>query len=219
MKPHSSVLPILSDPVGSCQCCHAVPDGPVTGTADVRFSENSSPTRAKENVVQTGLVREVRRVRRLAALVTVVAAGACSGSSLASPDARLASKRDGIAVGPSGLEQRLTTQVLAPPAGSPYTAELVVTSTIVNTSAAAVKLTSRTCLFREEDIATTAKVDRFEPFISCGAVEATGDLGPGQSTPRMEVRFGVRSTTGTYTLELRHALSPQFRAETAFRIP
>jgi hypothetical protein len=35
----------------------------------------------------------------------------------------------------------------------------------------------------------------------------------------MEVRFGVRSGTGTYTLGLRHALSPEFRGEVSFTVP
>jgi hypothetical protein len=35
----------------------------------------------------------------------------------------------------------------------------------------------------------------------------------------MEVQFGVRSGAGTYTLKLRHALAPEFRAEASFRIP
>jgi hypothetical protein len=33
------------------------------------------------------------------------------------------------------------------------------------------------------------------------------------------VQFGVRSGPGTYTLKLRHSLTPEFRAEATFRIP
>ena len=172
------------------------------------------------NVVPTGLVREVARARGLVSLAALVAIAACSGSSLSEPgDAKALSKRDGVATGPSGLEQRLTTRVEPAPAGSPYTAQLVVTSVVVNTGSAPVKLMSRTCLFRDSDVETTAKMDRFEPFISCSAIEATTDLAPGQSTPPMEVVFGVRSPAGTYTLTLRHALSPEFRAEASFRVP
>jgi len=171
-------------------------------------------------VVPTALVREAARARGIVSLAALVTLAACSGSSLSEPrDANLVSKRDGVATDASGLEQRLTTRVEAAPATSPYTAQLVVTSVIVNTGAAPVKLTWRTCLFRDSDVETTAKVDRFEPFIACSAIEATTVLAAGQSTPPMEVTFGVRSPAGNYTLTLRHALSPEFRAETSFRVP
>jgi hypothetical protein len=109
--------------------------------------------------------------------------------------------------------------VEAAPAGSPYTAQLTVTSTIVNTGSAPVKLTSRMCLFMEADVETNAQMNRLEPLISCGAVEGTSDLAPGQSTGPMQAQFLVRSGSGTYTIKLRHALSPAFRAEASFRVP
>ena len=174
------------------------------------------------------LVRDVRRrmssssrtVRRLAAVATLATVAACSNGTLSGPgDANLVSSRDGIAVGPSGLEQRLVTKVEAAPAGSPYTAQLTVTSTIVNTGSAPVRLTSRVCFFLDADVETTAQMNRFEPLISCAAVSAMGDLAPGQSTGPMDVSFGVRSGPGTYTLKLRHALSPEFRDEVSFRVP
>lgn len=153
----------------------------------------------------------------LAALATVAA---CSSGTLSGPgDASLGTNRDGVAVGPSGLEQRLVTKVEAPLAGSPYTAQLTVTSTIVNTGSATVSLTSRVCLFLDADIETTAQMARFEPLISCAAVSAARDLAPGQSTAPMQAQFGVRSGAGTYTIRLRHALSPEFRGEASFRIP
>ena len=148
------------------------------------------------------LVRDVQRrtsissrtVRGLATLAVLAAVGACSSGTLSGPgDASLVSNRDGIAVGPSGLEQRLVTKVEAAPAGSPYTAQLTVTSTIVNTGSTPVRLTSRACFFLEGDVETNAQMNRFEPLISCAAVSATGDLAPGQSTGPMEVSFGVRS--------------------------
>ena len=148
-----------------------------------------------------------------------IAVAACSSGSLSGPDASLVTSRDGIAAGPSGLEQRLVTKVEAPPAGGTYTAQLTVTSTIVNTGSAPVKLTSRMCLFMEADIETNAQMNRLEPFISCGAVEGTSDLAPGQSTGPMQAQFLVRSGSGTYTIKLRHALSPAFRAEASFRVP
>jgi hypothetical protein len=176
--------------------------------------------------VPTDLVRDgsrrlitPARIRNLVSLTTLAALAACSGGSLSGPgDASLVADRDGVARGPSGLEQRLATSVEVAPGGSPYTAQLVVTSTIVNTGSESVPLTARVCLFQDADVETTAKLDRFEPLISCAAVSATRTLAPGQSTEPMEVRFGVRSGPGTYTLRLRHALSPEFRAETTFRI-
>ena len=166
----------------------------------------------------------VRRARAIASLVTLATfatiATACSTGSPAGPaDASLVGNLDGRAVGPSGLEQRLVTKVEAAPAGSPYTALLTATSTIVNTGSAPVRVTARTCLFQESDVGTTAKMDRFEPLVSCSAVSMALTLAPGQSTGPMHVQFGVRSGPGTYTLELRHALDPEFRASASFRIP
>lgn len=174
-----------------------------------------------------GLVREVSHrlispgiVRGIVSLAVLATLAACSNETLAGPgDANLITNRDGVVRGPSRLEQRLAAKVEAPPAGSPYTAQLTVTSTIVNTGSAAVTLTSRVCLFLDDDIETTAQMSRFEPLISCAAIAATGDLAPGQSTAPMEVKFGVRSGAGTYTLKLRHAVSPEFRGEVSFRIP
>ena len=160
-------------------------------------------------------------VRRIVVSISVMAfAAACSSGTPSSPGgANLINSPDGRAVGPSGLEQRVVTKIDPAPAGSPYTALLTATSTIANTGSAPVRLTSRVCLFQESDVETTARLDRFEPFISCAAVSMEGDLTPGQSTSPMQVQFGVRSGAGTYTLKLRHALTPEFRAEASFRIP
>ena len=145
--------------------------------------------------------------------LAAIAAGCSNGNPSGPGDARL-----GRAVGPSGLEQRIATTVEAPPPGSPYTALLTATSTLVNTGSASAHLTSRVCLFLEGDVETTARLDRFEPLISCAAVSAEGDLAPGQST-ELAVQFGVRSGSGTYSLKLRHSLNPDFRAEASFRVP
>jgi hypothetical protein len=93
-----------------------------------------------------------------------------------------------------------------------------VSSTIANTGSASVTLTARECLFQDADVQTTAQMDRFEPFISCSAVSSARDLAPGQTSSAMAVRFGVRSGPGTYTLRLRHALSPEFRGEVSFTV-
>lgn len=159
-------------------------------------------------------------VSRAISLVSVATAIACSSGSVSGPrDAKLVSNTDGRASGPSGLEQRVTIKVEAPPVGSPYTALLTATSTIVNTGAAPVRVTSRTCFFQQSDFESTAQLDRFEPLISCAAVSMTTDLAPGQSTGPLDVQFGARSASGTYTLKLRHSLAPEFRAETSFRVP
>ena len=158
-------------------------------------------------------------VRFVSATALVVLA-ACAGSSVTSPgDERLVLSPDGRTLHPSGLEQRLTARVEAAPQGSPYTAQLVVTSTIVNTGASAVALTARECFFQEADVETAADLARFEPLVSCAAMSSTRNLAPGTSSNTMEVQFGVRSGPGSYTLKLRHALSPEFRGEVSFRVP
>ena len=75
------------------------------------------------------------------------------------------------------------------------------------------------CFVQESDFETTARLDRFEPFIACAAGEMTILLAPGLSVGPIEVRFGVRSGPGQYTLRLRHSLDPDFRTEVRFTIP
>jgi hypothetical protein len=166
--------------------------------------------------VSIGLVRAVRS----ATIIALAAFGAaCASNELSGPaNGRLGDSQNGRAVGPSGLEQRIATKVEPAPAGSPYTALLTATSTLVNTGSASAHLTSRVCLFLQDDVETTATMDRLERLISCAAVSAEGDLAPGQST-EMAVQFRVRSGPGTYTLKLRHSLDPDFRAVAFFRIP
>jgi hypothetical protein len=166
----------------------------------------------------TGLARLARGLASLTVVAVVTAA--CGDSRLSGPErARLATDAQGRTAGPGGLEQRLTARVEAPLGDTPYTAELVVTSTIVNTGSTTVSLTTRECLFQDADVESTARMDRYEPFISCSAVSSARDVAPGQSSSAMEVRFGVRSGPGTYTLKLRHALAPEFRGEVSFRVP
>lgn len=163
----------------------------------------------------------VRPIRTLIALTaSTVFAAACSNGTASGPEgAHLVGNLDGRAVGPSGLEQRLVTRVDAPQAGSPYRAMLTATSTLVNTASAPVRVKARTCFVREEDVETTAQMDRFEPFIACAAIERDTDLAPGQSIGPLEVQFGVRSGPGEYTLKVRHSIAPEFRAEATFRVP
>jgi hypothetical protein len=164
--------------------------------------------------------RIARRPARALLAVTALALAACSNGTLSGPgDAKLVGNLDGRASTPSGLEQRLTTTVTAAPAGSPYTATLTASSTLVNTGSAPVHVSARTCLALDADIESTASMDRFEPLVSCAAVSMETDLAPGQSIGPLEVQFGVRSGAGRYTLELRHALQPELRAEASFRVP
>ena len=159
-------------------------------------------------------------VSRAISSISVLTVVACSSGPVSGPrDAKLITSTDGKATGPSGLEQRVTIKVEAPPAGSPYTALLTASSTIVNTGSTTVPLTTRACFFQQSDFESTAQLDRFEPLISCAAVSMAMDLAPGQSTGALDVQFGVRSPAGTYTLKLRHALAPEFRAEVSFRVP
>ena len=167
------------------------------------------------------VVRTVRRLPTLPLTVTLaLALAACGGSGPAglSDVASLARGAEGKATGPSGLEQRVVTGVEAPPAGSPYSAILVATSTLKNTGATPTRVTARVCLVKESDFESTATLDRFEPLVSCAAESMTKDLAPGETVGPIEVQFGVRSGPGQYTLKLRHSLDPAFKAEAGFRI-
>ena len=175
------------------------------------------PIDVVRSVTAPRIARLVRRILCIAA--TSVLAAACGDDGLAPPgDARLAKNAEGRTAGPGGLEHRLPIRVDPTPNGRPYRAHLTATSVLVNTGSTPVRLTARECLFFDEDVEASARVDRFEPAISCGAVSSTGDLRPGESTSTMQVQLGVRSGPGIYTLKLRHALSPEFRGEVSFLI-
>lgn len=176
----------------------------------------------------TGLVRRpvlrplVTRPARVlvAAVACTFAISACSDGSVSGPErGLLVGNLDGRAIGPSGLEQRLVTRVEAAPGGSPYTAMLTATSTLVNTGSASVRVRARVCFVQESDFDATALLDRFEPLVSCAADNIEMDLAPGQSLGPLEVQFGVRSGPGEYKVRVRHSLAPEFRAEAAFRVP
>jgi hypothetical protein len=150
------------------------------------------------------------------ALITLAACGSSSPLDTADGPGH---SREARAAGPGGLEQRLVVVVDPEDFREPGFHTLLVTSNIQNTGSAPVMLTSRVCLFFESDVEITAQADRFEPLISCGAVQQTGELGPGEYVGPMEVRYRIRSGPGVYTIRVRHALSPEFRAEASFRIP
>jgi hypothetical protein len=166
-------------------------------------------------------MRAVRRISTISttfAALAICALAACSDGTLTGIDGTLSESVNGKTAGPSGLEQRLTVKIDEASIGASYNAVLTVTSTIVNTGSSPVALTARECLFQDADVESTAQLNRFEPLISCGAVSSTRTLAPGESSSSMQVQFGVKSGAGTYTLKLRHALSPEFRGEVTFKI-
>ena len=151
--------------------------------------------------------------------LTVLAA--CAGSSPLDTvaDDRGALSREARASGPGGLEQRLTVVVDPDDFRQPGFHTLLVTSNVTNVGAAPARVTSRVCLFFDSDVEITAVADRFEPLVSCGAVEQTNVLAPGASVGPMELRYRIRSGPGVYTVRVRHAIDPEFRAEASFRVP
>jgi hypothetical protein len=155
--------------------------------------------------------------RTLLAL-TLIAAG-CSGQTALDTSEQARSTRDARAAGPNGLEQRLTAVVDPEEFREPGFHTLLVTSDILNTGSAPVTVSTRVCLFFASDVQITAEADLFEPLVSCGAVSQTSELAPGASVGQMQLRYRLRSGPGVYTVRVRHALDPEFRAETSFRIP
>jgi hypothetical protein len=156
--------------------------------------------------------------RPLLSLALIVVAG-CAGQSPLDTADQSAAAREARAVGPGGLEQRLTVVVDPQDFREPGFHTLVVTSDVFNRGSTTVPITARACLFFESDVQISAEADRFEPFVTCGAVQQTTQLAPGASVGAMEVRYRIRSGPGVYTVRVRHALDPEFRAEASFRIP
>jgi hypothetical protein len=151
--------------------------------------------------------------------LTMAAVVGCAGQSPLDTAEQQRLAGEARVVGPHGLEQRLTVVVDPEDFREPGFNTLVVTSNVTNTGGVAVPVTARVCLFFESDLRITAEADRFEPLVSCGAVQQTIQLAPGASVGPMEVRYRLRSGPGVYTVRLRHALDPEFRAEASFRIP
>jgi hypothetical protein len=156
--------------------------------------------------------------RTLLSLALIVFAGCVGKSPLDTAD-QSAPTREARAAGPGGLEQRLIVVVDPEDFREPGFHTLGVTSDVFNTGSPTVPITARVCLFFESDVQISAEADRFEPFITCGAVEQTMQLAPGASVGAMELRYRIRSGPGVYTVRVRHALNPEFRAEASFRIP
>ena len=154
----------------------------------------------------------------LRSLALIVVAG-CAGTSPLDTTGQSGPAREARAVGPAGLEQRLTVVVDPADFREQGFHTLAVTSDVVNTSSKTVPVTARVCLFVDADVQISAEADRFEPFITCGAVQQTTQLVPGASVGAMELRYRIRSGPGVYIVRVRHALDPEFRAEASFRIP
>jgi hypothetical protein len=152
--------------------------------------------------------------------LALLAAVACAGTSpLDTEDRATRLAGEARTLGPRGLEQHLTVVVDPDDFREPGFHTLLVTSNVTNTGPAPVTVTARVCLFFASDVEVTAEADRFEPFVSCGAVAQTRELAPGTSVGPMEVRYRIRSGPGVYAVRVRHILAPEFRAEASFRIP
>jgi hypothetical protein len=151
--------------------------------------------------------------------LALAAVAGCGGNSPLDTADQSASGREARAVGPGGLEQRLTVVVDPEDFRESGFHTLAVTSDVFNTGSTPVPITARVCLFFESDVQISAEADRFEPFITCGAVQQTTELAPGASVGAMELLYRIRSGPGVYTIRVRHSLDPEFRAEASFRIP
>ena len=152
-------------------------------------------------------------------IFALIVTGGCTPQSPLDPGQENNLARDTRAPGPNGLEQRLSVVVDPEDFRQPGFHTLLVTSDVVNTGSTAVPVTARVCVFFDSDVQISAEADRFEPLVSCGAVQQTGELAPGASVGPMELRYRIRSGPGVYTIRVRHALNPEFRAEASFRIP
>jgi hypothetical protein len=151
--------------------------------------------------------------------LTLIVNAACSGQSALDTSDQARAARETRVTGPKGLEQRLTAVVDPEDFREPGFHTLLVTSDVFNTGSAPVPVTARVCLFFASDVHLTAEADLFEPLVTCGAVQQTSELVPGASVGPMQLRYRLRSGSGMYTIRVRHALDPEFRAETSFQIP
>ena len=114
------------------------------------------------------------------------------------------------------IEHVLTTSIRSTP-GLP--SQLDVTSTVKNVGSEAHQVKLRVCLFLHDDFSSNAPgFVVLEPLVSCGAVEMTTTLNPGEERT-MQESFRVNAVPGTYSLTLRHLLDPERRTTIPFTIP
>ena len=160
-----------------------------------------------------------RRIAPLAplALLALVASLGCGGSG-GTPAGPLEAVPDVRVSGPAGLEQHLVLTI-DPDGYRPEVGHILhLTSRIENRGSSPVKVVARSCLLHDADISTTADLERMDELVSCAAVNETRDLAPGESTSQIRQMFRIDSPAGTYTIRIRHALDPEFRAEASFTV-
>ena len=158
------------------------------------------------------------RLRR-SLVVVAFALTACAGSPPAGVDHLTDLSGDVRIKGPGDLEQHLSAELDPPAMLDPNVHTVLVRSMLTNRGGSTLRVRSRVCSLTDADITSSARLDRIDALVLCGAVEMTLDLAPGESTPPIEQAFGVRSGPGTYTIGIRHALSPEFRGTITIDIP
>lgn len=108
-----------------------------------------------------------------------------------------------VVITPQGLEQTIRLSPAEPATGD----TLIIASTVVNGTGAAVEVTSRICGI---DVETTLKLSG--PNLSCAGYSMHGELAPGDSLLGSALGT-VASGPGTYTLRIRHLLNPDVWVE------
>lgn len=156
---------------------------------------------------------------RCAFSICILAVAACGGSSPLASAGHDAVAADVRVRGPAGLEQHLTVTVDPDDFRQPGAHTVLARSTITNTGSSPVSVAVRVCRFDDSDFQTSAELSVFEELKLCAHVRETIALPAGASTEPLELRARVESGSGVYKIRLRHALSPEFRAEASFRIP
>lgn len=156
---------------------------------------------------------------RCAFSIWILALAGCGGSSPTATAGHDGVAPDVRARGPAGLEQHLTVTVDPDDFRQPGAHTVLARSTITNTGSSPVGVTVRVCRVDESDVQSSAELSVFEELKLCAHDRETIALAPGASTEPLELRARVESGSGVYTIRLRHAVSPEFRAEASFRIP
>lgn len=103
-----------------------------------------------------------------------------------------------VIITPQGLEQTVRLTPAEPAPGD----TLDIASLVVNQTAAPVDVASRICGL---DLETSLRLT--DPFVRCAGYSMQGALAPGDRIQGFDRRV-VAGPPGTYTLRLRHLLSP-----------
>lgn len=136
-------------------------------------------------------MRTASHTLRIAAVVTL--AGLACEFGVTNPDSNVARR-----VVVNGLEETLTLS----PDVVRWGDTLIITSTVINQSAAAVAVVHRVCGL---DLQTNLSLR--QAYVTCAGYSASGDLNPGDTVVGVEQRV-VAAAPGTYTLRVRHLLNP-----------